>query len=87
MLWSVSAISVSVFSAADIVAQHLPLPVRDMIPETLEECIITYADLFFSKGEQELTHEKGVERVRQSLARFGAENLAIFERWHARFSA
>lgn len=74
-------------SAAEIVAQHLPLPARDMIPQTLEEIIITYADLFFSKGEQELTREKEVERVRQGLARFGAENLAIFERWHARFAA
>lgn len=73
-------------SAAAIVAQHLPLPIRDMIPQTLEEIIITYADLFFSKGEEELTHEKGVERVRQSLARFGADNLATFERWHARFA-
>jgi uncharacterized protein len=57
-----------------------------MIPQSLEEMIITYADLFFSKGEQELTREKGVERVRQGLERFGAENLAIFERWHARFA-
>jgi len=73
-------------SAAEIVAQHLPLPVRDMIPQTLEEIIITYADLFFSKGEEELTREKGVERVRQSLARFGADNLVTFERWHARFA-
>jgi uncharacterized protein len=73
-------------SAAEIVAQQLPLPARDMIPQSLEEMIITYADLFFSKGEQELTREKGVERVRQGLERFGAENLAIFERWHARFA-
>ena len=72
--------------AAEIVAQHLPLPVRDMVPETLEEIIITYADLFFSKGEAELTREKEIDRVRQSLARFGAENLAIFEHWHARFA-
>jgi uncharacterized protein len=74
-------------SAATIHAQHLPLPVRDMIPETQEEIIIAYADLFFSKGEQELTKEKSLERVRQGIARFGAENLAIFERWHALFTA
>jgi uncharacterized protein len=73
-------------SAAAIVAQHLPLPLRDMIPETPEEVIISYADLFFSKGEQELTREKEVERVRQSLARFGTENLATFDRWHALFA-
>jgi uncharacterized protein len=74
-------------SAADILAQHLPLPLRDMIPESLEEIIIAYADLFFSKGEQELTRGKEVERVRQSVARFGAGNLATFERWHARFAS
>lgn len=73
-------------SAADIIAQQLPLPARDMVPQTLEERIITYADLFFSKGEQELSREKDVERVRRDLARFGAENLAIFERWHAHFA-
>lgn len=73
-------------SAATIVAQQLPLPIRDMLPETPEEIIITYADLFFSKGEEELTHEKGVDRVRQSLARFGADHLATFEIWHARFA-
>jgi uncharacterized protein len=73
-------------SAAAIIAQQLPLPIREMIPETTEEMIITYADLFFSKGEEDLTREKEVERVRQGVARFGAGNLAIFDRWHARFA-
>lgn len=73
-------------SATAIVAQQLPLPIRDMIPATIEEMIIAYADLFFSKGEEELTREKGVEQVRQSVARFGAAELATFEHWHARFA-
>lgn len=73
-------------SAVEIVAQHLPLPVRDMIPLTIEEKIITYADLFYSKGDQELNHEKGVDRIRQSLARYGTEPLATFDLWHARFT-
>lgn len=74
-------------SAATIRAQHLPLPLRDMIPETSEETIIAYADLFFSKGKPEVTMEKSLARVRRGIARFGAENLAIFERWHALFAA
>lgn len=74
-------------SATEIVGQHLPLPVRDMIPETLEEIIITYADLFFSKSAQNLAEEKGVERVRQGVARFGDAHLATFERWHRRFTS
>lgn len=73
-------------SAAEIIRQKLPLPVREMIPESLEEKIITYADLFFSKGNPDLLHEKEVDKVRQSVARYGLENLAIFERWHAQFS-
>lgn len=73
-------------SAAEIIAQHLPLPIRDMIPQTLEEKIITYADLFFSKGEQELTREKDVDHVRQSLARYGSVPLATFDLWHACFA-
>ncbi|MDO9081633.1 MAG: HD domain-containing protein [Desulfuromonadales bacterium] len=74
-------------SATSILAQHLPVPLRDMIPETREETIITYADLFFSKKEQELSREKSLEQVRRGVAGFGAENLAIFERWHALFAA
>lgn len=74
-------------SAATIQAQHLPLPLRDMIPETREETIIAYADLFFSKKKQELSGEKSLEQVRRGVAHFGAENLAIFERWHALFAA
>lgn len=73
-------------SLTEIVEQHLPLPLRDMLPETTEEVIITYADLFFSKGEKEVTQEKEVERVRQGVARFGTRNLATFDRWHARFA-
>lgn len=73
-------------TAAEIVAQHLPLPVRDMVPTTIEEIIITYADLFFSKGEADPTHEKSAEAVRSGLARFGAEKVATFDLWHARFA-
>lgn len=73
-------------SLATIIDQQLPLPLREMIPQTDEEIIIAYADLFFSKGGTDVTMEKEVDSVRQSLARFGHENLEIFERWHARFA-
>lgn len=74
-------------SAEEITARHLPLPVRDMIPMTIEETIITYADLFFSKGALELAQEKGLNCVRKSVARFGTRNLATFDRWHNLFTA
>ena len=72
-------------TAHEIVAQHLPItPVRDLLPETLEEKIICYADKFFSKsrpGEP----AKTLERVRQSLAKFGPDTIARFDAMHETF--
>lgn len=72
-------------TAAEIAAQGLPLPVRDMLPLTVEERIITYADLFFSKSPTENDAERSAERVRQTLARYGAEKVAVFDLWHLKF--
>lgn len=69
---------------ADIEAQHLPLPLRDMCPQTLEEKLICYADKFFSKSGDP-NEEKSLERVRKSMARHGADTLARFDALHALF--
>jgi len=68
-------------TAAAIVAQDLPLPLRDMRPETLEEQIICYADLFYSKGSKNRGKEKSIAKVRQKLLEFGEENVAVFNAW------
>lgn len=73
-------------SGAEIAAQGLPLPVRDMIPLELEEIVITYADLFFSKTPGHVAVEKSVAEVRRSLARYGAVKVAIFDDWQRRFA-
>ncbi|MEZ4600190.1 MAG: HDIG domain-containing protein [Syntrophotaleaceae bacterium] len=73
-------------TAAEISDRRLPLPARDMVPITLEERIVTYADLFFSKDPAKADREKSVGQVRQSLARFGADKVAVFEEWHCKFS-
>ena len=73
-------------SAKEIRAQRLPLPERDLIPLALEEEIVTYADLFFSKDPAERQTEKSPERVRAELLRFGADKVAIFDAWHQRFT-
>lgn len=72
-------------SASEICALGLPLPVRDMLPLTLEEEIVTYADLFFSKNPTENDRERSTEAVRQTLSRYGEGKIAVFDRWHARF--
>lgn len=70
-------------SLEEIVRRKLPLPHRDMIPISLEEQLICYADLFYSKTH--LDREASPDIVRQKLARWGEESVAIFERWHQMF--
>jgi uncharacterized protein len=72
-------------SAEEIGRQQLPLPVRDMLPLSLEEQIVTYADLFFSKSPAKLGLECSAEKVRKALKRHGAGKVAVFDRWHERF--
>nr|WP_320116451.1 HD domain-containing protein [uncultured Desulfuromonas sp.] len=72
-------------TAEEIDRNQLGLPVRDMVPTTLEEQIIAYADLFFSKNPQRLDRQRSAEKVRKSLCKFGEEKGVIFDRWQQRF--
>ncbi len=63
--------------------QKLPLPDRDMQPVNIEEQIICYADKFFSKTNLSKPHS--IDKIRKDLARFGQENLDIFDGWHKLF--
>ncbi len=66
-------------TAAEIIAQHLPIdPPRDLLPESLEEKVVCYADKFFSKSRPE-EPPKTMERARQSLAKFGGDTLQRFD--------
>ncbi|MDD2271787.1 MAG: HD domain-containing protein [Desulfuromonadaceae bacterium] len=71
----------------DIVRQKLPLPQRDMCPQSLPEQIICFADLFYSKKPGRLSERKPVERVREKLLPFGKEKVAVFDGWLVRFGA
>jgi uncharacterized protein len=64
---------------ADIDRHGLPLPRRDMLPLTLEERIICFADKFFSKDVDTLIKEKPLEEVKKSIAKYGADKLEIFD--------
>lgn len=72
-------------SSGDIERQGLPLPVRDMLPLSLEEKLVCYADKFFSKTPGRETEEKPIERVRRSMGVHGEEALARFEALHCMF--
>lgn len=72
-------------TAREITANNLPLPARDMLPLTLEEEIICYADLFYSKNLKQRGREKSVAQVRRKLLKHGPEKTRIFDRWRERF--
>lgn len=68
----------------EIVSQHLPLPIQDFLPETIEEKLICYADKFYSKTH--LDCERTVEQVIHSLEKFGTGSVMRFNEWHRLFS-
>lgn len=61
-------------TAAQIVETQLPLPARDMLPETNEEKLICLADKYYSKSHP--GKERSVEKIRRSMSRFGEDSLA-----------
>lgn len=65
----------------DIEINNFPLPKRDMIPVTLEEKIICYADKFYSKDENFLERQKSIPEIRRMISRYGEEKLKRFDEW------
>lgn len=70
----------------DMERQGLPLPRRDMIPLTLEEKIICFADKFYSKKMHGQAREKSLQGVRRNIARYGEEQLGYFDELNRLFS-
>jgi len=70
---------------AEVRTQNLPLPERDMSPQSMEERVICFADLFYSKKPLGWHQEKTPESVRTKLATFGADKADIFDNWLREF--
>lgn len=70
-------------SLDEIVENNMPLPHRDMRPVSIEEKLICFADCFFSKTRP--GEERSVEKVKQSLSKFGEDSVRQFEKWAAIF--
>ena len=62
-----------------ILERDLPVPHRDMTPQSMEEKVVCFADKFFSKTNP--TVQKSVEQAEHSLAKFGQEGVLIFREW------
>ncbi len=63
----------------DIKKNNLPLPLRDMTPQTIEEKIICYADKFFSKSADNLSQPKPLHKITKSISKYGEDKWKIFE--------
>lgn len=63
----------------DIKTNNLPIPLRDMTPQTIEEKIICYADKFFSKSANNLSLPKPLHKVQKSIRKYGEEKWNVFE--------
>ena len=75
-------------SAEDILRFNLPLPDRDMVPVSIEEQIICYADKFFSKnghGDRK-TQEKSIDQIMRSLQKYGPDKVKRFQNWVEMFA-
>lgn len=66
-------------SLEQIIAQNLPVPHREMVPVSLEEQLICFADKFYSKTH--LDCEKSVEKARKSLEKYGEAGVRRFDHW------
>lgn len=66
-------------SLKQIIDQQLPIPHRDMLPLSMEEKVICFADKFFSKTR--LDREKTVEEAFRSVSKFGEEGAIRFQKW------
>ncbi len=67
-------------SIKDIEKNNFPIPKREMMPTTIEEKIICFADKFFSKDNEPLK-EKPIQKIREFIGKFGEDKLRQFDEW------
>ena len=65
-------------AAREIIDQNLPLPHRDMLPTTLEEKVVCYADKFYSKAHPDES-ARPIDIVRSKLVKFGGGTIERFD--------
>lgn len=72
--------------ATDIKTRNIPIPARDYIPQTIEEEIISWADLFYTKLPDKLWQEKSLPEVKESIVIYGTWYQQRFEEMKNQFT-
>lgn len=71
----------------DIIGQKLPLPKREMMPVSLEEKIICFADKFYSKKDIHKHKDRSVRSIKKKFhEKFGEEKGEIFDEYASLFN-
>ena len=68
-------------SKENILRRNLPLPARDMIPETIEEIIVCAADKFFSKSPSKSGRTMTRARIVRELGAIDPAHASRFSEW------
>jgi len=72
-------------TVGDIKERNLGLPLRDMVPVSIEEIIVCYSDKFFSKNSKPDHQEKTFDEVVTLLKPFGQNQVDKFIEWAGLF--
>lgn len=70
----------------EIESADLQLPQEDIICKQMEDKVISYSDLFYSKNPQYIFHEASLKRVREKVKTYGTRQKQIFDLWQKEFS-
>ena len=65
-------------SLKDIETQHLPLPHRPLLPVSIEEKLVCYADKFYSKAHPD-DPTRTLDVARSMLLKFGDDTITRFD--------
>lgn len=68
-------------SKEEIAKSGLPLPARDMIPLSIEEQIICYADKFFTKNWKHIVIKNSEDKIINQLKSYGTGFADKFKLW------
>jgi uncharacterized protein len=72
-------------SREEVIRRGLPLPHRDMMPVSVEEEIVCYADKFYSKKPGRLTIPESPEMILRKLEKHGPDKPEAFRRLIAKY--
>lgn len=63
---------------SEITEKNLPIPHEDMLPITIEEKLVCFADKFYSKSEKYLLNPKPIEKIEKEMLKHGEANFQRF---------